>query len=70
MMDLVVGPYAGKETGETALLRELFGSFCEGDVAVMDRYDCSLECGVGYSFNQASAALGARPLQVSGDGAD
>lgn len=41
IMDLAVGPYAGKETGETALLRELLGSFQEGDVAVMDRYYCS-----------------------------
>ena len=40
-MDLAVGPYSGKETGETALLRELLPSFRPGDVAVMDRYDCS-----------------------------
>ena len=39
--DLAIGPYAGKETGETALLRSLLGSFVEGDVAVMDRYYCS-----------------------------
>lgn len=40
-MDLAVGPYSGKETGETALLRALLQSFCEGDIAVMDRYYCS-----------------------------
>lgn len=40
-LDLAVGPYAGKETGETALLRALLGSFTAGDVAVMDRYYCS-----------------------------
>jgi len=40
-LDLAVAPYAGKETGETALLRELLGSFTAGDVAVMDRYYCS-----------------------------
>ncbi len=40
-MDLTIGPYAGKETGETALLRQLLGSFTPGDVAVMDRYYCS-----------------------------
>jgi hypothetical protein len=40
-MDLAVGPYSGKETGETALLRTLLGSFCAGDIAVMDRYYCS-----------------------------
>ena len=39
--DVAVGPYLGKQTGETALLRELLGSFVSGDVAVMDRYYCS-----------------------------
>lgn len=38
---LAIGPYAGKETGESALLRELLGAFDEGDVAVFDRYFCS-----------------------------
>jgi putative transposase len=41
VLDLAVGPYKGKETGETALLRELLKSFSSGDVAVMDRYYCS-----------------------------
>ena len=41
VMDLAVGPYSGKETGETALLRQLLRSFHPGDVAVMDRYYCS-----------------------------
>ena len=40
-VDLAFGPYSGKETGETALLRQLFGSFDAGDVAVMDRFYCS-----------------------------
>jgi len=40
-LDLAVGPYAGKETGETALLRELLGAFASGDVAVVDRFYCS-----------------------------
>lgn len=40
-LDLAVGPYSGKETGETALLRQLLGSFVSGDVAVMDRFYCS-----------------------------
>lgn len=40
-MDLAMGPYAGKETGETALLRQLLKSFAAGDVAVMDRFYCS-----------------------------
>jgi hypothetical protein len=36
-----VGPYRGKETGETALLRELLASFAAGDVALFDRHYCS-----------------------------
>ena len=39
--DLALGPHAGKKTGETALLRQLLGSFQERDVAVADRYYCS-----------------------------
>ncbi|MBW3599136.1 MAG: IS4 family transposase, partial [Planctomycetes bacterium] len=41
VMDLAVGPYKGKETGETALLRSMLGSLAADDVAVMDRYYCS-----------------------------
>jgi hypothetical protein len=40
-MDLAIAPYSGKETGETALLRQLLGSFTAGDIAVTDRYYCS-----------------------------
>lgn len=40
-LDVAFGPYAGKKTGETALLRSLLGSFLKGDLAVMDRYYCS-----------------------------
>jgi hypothetical protein len=36
--DLAVGPYEGKETGETALLRGLLDTFEENDVVVFDRY--------------------------------
>lgn len=36
-----IGPYSGKETGETALLRTMLHTFDEGDVAVFDRYYCS-----------------------------
>lgn len=39
--DLAVGPYEGKETGETALLRRLLDTFNENDVVVFDRYYCS-----------------------------
>ena len=41
VLGLAVGPYSGKETGETALLRQLREFFNPGDVAVMDRYYCS-----------------------------
>ncbi len=39
--DMAIGPYEGKETGESALLREILDAFDEGDVAVFDRYYCS-----------------------------
>jgi putative transposase len=39
--DLAVGPYAGKQTGETALLRQLLATFQPHDVVVFDRYFCS-----------------------------
>jgi len=41
VQDLAYGPYAGKETGETALLRTLLEGFFAGDVLVFDRYFCS-----------------------------
>ena len=41
ILDLALGPYAGKETGETALLRSLLGSFSPGDLLVADRFYCS-----------------------------
>jgi len=39
--NLSIGPYEGKETGESALLREILDCLKEGDVAVFDRYFCS-----------------------------
>ena len=39
--DLAVGPYEGKETGESALLRDMLDVFDENDVVVFDRYYCS-----------------------------
>jgi putative transposase len=39
--DLAIGPYAGKKTGETALLRELLKRFDPGDVLLADRFYCS-----------------------------
>ena len=35
------GPYSGKETGETALLRQLLEQFDPGDILLADRYFCS-----------------------------
>jgi len=36
--DVAIGPYAGKETGENALLRGLLATFDKNDVVVFDRY--------------------------------
>jgi len=44
LRDLAIGPYTGKQTGETALLRSLRGALAPGDVAVMDRYYGSYFC--------------------------
>lgn len=38
---LALGPYQGKETGETALLRELLDRLHPGSVLLADRYFCS-----------------------------
>lgn len=39
--NMAIGPYAGKETGEPALLRGMLDTFADGDVVVFDRYYCS-----------------------------
>ena len=39
--DMAMGPYAGKETGEAALLRSLLGSIDRDDIVLADRYYCS-----------------------------
>lgn len=39
--DMAIGPYAGKETGELALLRELVGQLKPDAILVADRYYCS-----------------------------
>ena len=38
---MAIGPYQGKETGETALLRELLEQFSAGDILLADCYYCS-----------------------------
>jgi putative transposase len=40
-LELGFGPYSGKETGETALLRQFLDALLAGDVAVADRFYCS-----------------------------
>jgi Transposase DDE domain len=39
--DLAIGPYQGKQTGESALLRQILDSLQRGDVAVFDRCLCA-----------------------------
>ena len=41
VLDLAIGPYSGKETGENALLRQILSAFNEGDVALGDCYYAS-----------------------------
>ena len=41
VLDMAVGPYKGKGTGEHGLFRELLGCFASGDVMVADSYYCS-----------------------------
>ncbi len=41
VLEVAIGPYSGKETGETALLRTRLESFSPGDLLVADRYFCS-----------------------------
>jgi len=38
VLDLAIGPYQGKSSGETALFRQLWRSLFSGDVVVGDRY--------------------------------
>jgi hypothetical protein len=41
LLDMAAGPGAGKETGETALLRQLLDGVAAGDVLLADRYYCN-----------------------------
>jgi putative transposase len=41
LCDMAVGPYAGKETGENALLRTLWDALQPGDILLVDRLYCS-----------------------------
>jgi putative transposase len=41
LLGMALAPYQGKETGETALLRQLLDGFKPGDVLVADSYYCT-----------------------------
>nr|QNO46826.1 hypothetical protein AEBCLJCM_00003 [Methanosarcinales archaeon ANME-2c ERB4] len=41
VLDVAIGPYKGKETGEHALLRQILSSISTGDIILGDRYYCS-----------------------------
>ena len=41
VLDWSMGPCKGKQTGEDALFRQLYGSLSRGDMVVADRYHCS-----------------------------
>lgn len=41
VLDAAVGPYQGKETGESALLRQIISQFRPGDIVLADRLFCS-----------------------------
>jgi hypothetical protein len=41
VLDVAMGPYAGKQSGEPALLRRLFGCLQSGDILLADRYYAS-----------------------------
>ncbi len=67
VLDMAIGPYAGKNTGETALFRQLWRSLFPGDVVVGDRYfasywDLSLlaMCGVDSVYRQHQLRLSKR----------
>ena len=56
---MALGPYAGKETGESALFRQLLDQLQRGDIVVADRYFASyfmaallLAIGVDFTFRQ------------------
>ncbi len=67
VLDLALGRYAGKNTGETALFRQLWRSLFPGDVVVGDRYFASYwdlallaMCGVDSVYRQHHLRLSER----------
>lgn len=66
-LDMAIGPYKGKNTGETALFRELWRSVFPGDVILGDRYYASYwdlallaKFGVDCVYRQHHLRLGER----------
>ena len=64
VIDAAIGKYAGKQTGETALLRNLLDCFAPGDVAVADRLYGNywitallMACGADVCFRKHQARL-------------
>lgn len=73
--DLAIAPYAGKGTGETTLLRQMYGSLSPGDVVVADAlYDnyflaCELrQLGVELVARVQAERVGSRTVQRRPDG--
>jgi hypothetical protein len=48
VINYATAPYKGKETGETALLREQLASINQNDILLADRYYPSFFCFVNY----------------------
>jgi putative transposase len=57
VQDMALGPYSGKETGETALFRQLLGNIDPQTILLADRYYCSY-------FLIAMALMGKRDFVV------
>ena len=62
VLDVAMGPYKGKGTGEHALFRELLQCFSKGDIMLADSYYCSyfliaalMAMGVDFVFEQHGA---------------
>jgi Transposase DDE domain len=73
--DLAIAPYAGKGTGETTLLRRMYGALSPGDVvladALFDNYflACELrECGIELVARVQAERVGSRTVSVRPDG--
>src|SRR3954468_8925599 len=73
--DLAIAPYAGKGTGETTLLRRMYGALSPGDVALADAlFDnyflaCELrERGIELVARVQAERVGSRTVEVRPDG--